>query len=228
MVSLPKLHVSVGLLFSVLLLLLTVTHENHANESREINKLAKTTQHQQIAVPALTPKQQMSAHTEDLRQLMLQLYKIYPEELAKSTQVGAREMTEWVFDGKANWKFDAIRGMQGKEALKLMAEQSYQGDIVMPLVVGLETLLFTAYGAKNEFDIPSDSNALALKQVSCEMQSLQQQLNQVQPESSSPSMNQWVKKAYEKKQITVLLNGTLQTILDRISANQDVKGACHE
>lgn len=228
MALLRKPHVSVGLLFSMILLLFTVAHESHANESSARNKRAKTTQHQQNAMPLFTPKQQMSAHTEGLRQLMLQLYEAYPEELSKSTQVSAREMTEWVFDGKANWKFDAIRGMQGKEALNLMDEQTYQDDIVLPLVVGLETLLFTAYGAKNEFDVPSETNSLALKQAFCEIQNLQQQLNQVQQESVSSSMKQWVKRVAKNKQVYVFLIRTLQTILDRLSANHGAKGACHE
>jgi hypothetical protein len=85
-------------------------------------------------------------------------------------------MTEWVFDGKANWKFDAIRKLQDKEALALLFDPSYQGDMVLPLVVGLETLLFKAYGASNEFDIPKDGNAALLIQASYDIEAFKQQL----------------------------------------------------
>lgn len=125
-----------------------------------------------------TPKSDMAQHTEDLRALMQALYEAHPEELAKSTRVGAREMTEWVFEGKANWKFDAIRSQQGAEALALLFEEAYAGDRVLPLVVGLETLLFQAYGASNEFDIPSAVSAPALQQASCQLQSFAQRLQE--------------------------------------------------
>lgn len=128
-----------------------------------------------VAVQALplSSKQQMSDHTDDLRRLMLQLYTAYPEELAKSTQVGPREMTEWVFDGKANWKFDGIRRLQGMAAIDLALDADFAGDRILALVVGLETLLFAGYGSQNEFEIPPLPDP-------ANMQLLQQQLQALQ------------------------------------------------
>ncbi|HSI44793.1 MAG TPA: hypothetical protein VK950_01350 [Methylophilus sp.] len=130
-----------------------------------------------VAAQSKTAKQVMTEHTDDLRSLMQTLYDEHPEELAKSTQVGAREMTEWVFDGKANWKFDAIRQTQQTEAIALVVDPGYTGDHVLALVVGLETLLFNAYGGKNEYEIPPSIDGKALVQVACELESLQGQLD---------------------------------------------------
>ncbi len=72
-----------------------------------------------------TPKQAMSAHTEDLRTLMLALYESHPQELAKSAQISPREMTEWVFDGKFGWRFDGLRKLQDQQALDLLFDEQF-------------------------------------------------------------------------------------------------------
>jgi hypothetical protein len=123
-------------------------------------------------VPLLTTKQEVSAHSEDLRALMQALYTEYPDELAKSTQVGPREVTEWVFDGKANWRFESIRRLQGQAALALLFDEAFAGDHILALVVGLETLVFEAYGSHNEFDIPVQRDQPRWATLLCELQAL--------------------------------------------------------
>ncbi len=164
-------------------------------------------------VPQLTTKQAVSAHTEDLRALMQALYTEYPSELAKSTQVGPREMTEWVFDGKANWRFEGIRRLQGQEALALLSDQSFAGDHILALVVGLETLIFEAYGSHNEFDIPAERDHPSLAALLCELQefSLRLQANTV--------LRQPVAQQY--------ISATLQTLIVRLQADGQVAAACH-
>jgi hypothetical protein len=167
----------------------------------------------------LSPKQQMAEHTEVLRDLMLQLYSLYPNELAKSTQVSAREMTEWVFDGKANWRYDAIRNVQAKEALALFLEPSYQGDHVLPLVVGLETLLFSAYGAKNEFDIPNEMNTTQLSHALCFIQEMRLQLSQVETYQHNTFMVEFL----ENQNVNSIFDQILNKISERLMANVGVK-----
>lgn len=123
-------------------------------------------------------KQALASHTEDLRRLMMTLYEMYPQALKKSTQVSAREMTEWVFDGKAGWKFDAIRHQQGIAALQLVFDSGYQGDRVLALIVGLETMLFQAYNAKNEFEASTPADIKKLNIAQYNIQLLIHQLNQ--------------------------------------------------
>jgi hypothetical protein len=125
---------------------------------------------------AVSPKQAMSDHTDDLRALMLQLYTEHPDELAKSTQVGPREMTEWVFDGKANWKFEAIRRLQGMAAIDLAFDEAFTGDRILALVVGIETLLFEGYGSQNEFEIPPQRDPQKLQQLQQQLKDLQARL----------------------------------------------------
>ncbi|HRA28018.1 MAG TPA: hypothetical protein PLT61_00510 [Acinetobacter johnsonii] len=151
--------------------MIQITPNVMAKEKTE--KSNKSTLAQQVLV---TPKQQMAANSDALRSLMTALYEQHSEALTKSTKVGPREMTEWVFDGKNNWKFDALRNQQGNDALALLFDENYQGDVVLALVVGLETLLFKAYGGSNEFELPKEVNAALLTQAICDIASFKQQI----------------------------------------------------
>jgi hypothetical protein len=167
---------------------------------------AKKTQAVAAANPAQTPKQVMSQHTDDLRTLMQALYELHPQELAKSTQVGAREMTEWVFDGKAGWKFDAIRHTQQDQAIALIFDPEFTGDHILALVVGLETLLFHAYGGKNEYQIPAQIDERSVAQAVCQVQGLQQRL--AAEVTQTGVLNQAATQA--------LIQQALQTIIQRM------------
>jgi hypothetical protein len=167
---------------------------------------AKKTQAVAAANPAHTAKQVMSQHTDDLRTLMQALYELHPQELAKSTQVGAREMTEWVFDGKAGWKFDAIRRTQQDQAIALIFDPEFTGDHILALVVGLETLLFHAYGGKNEYQIPAQIDEQSVAQAACQVQGLQKKL-----EAGTTPAGVLDQAASQK-----LMQQTLQTIVQRI------------
>jgi len=167
-------------------------------------------------VPQLTTKQAVSAHTEDLRALMQALYTAYPVELAKSTQVGPREMTEWVFDGKANWRFEGIRGLQGQEALALLFDEAFAGDHILALVVGLEALVFEAYGSHNEFDIPAERDQPRLAMLLCELQALPLRL-QANTQASAV-----LREPVAQQHIIA----TLQTLIVRLRAREQVAAAC--
>lgn len=159
-----------------------------------------------------TTRAEMAGQTDLLRALMLSLYTQHPQELAKSTQVGPREMTEWVFDGKANWKFDAIRSLQKTEAIALVFNPEYTGDTVLPLIVGLETLLFDAYDAKNEFDIPPERNVERLQRVSCQMQALRTRVNH--PEAAARE-----RALFEHTASKNLILQTLQQMIQQLHAS---------
>ncbi len=94
---------------------------------------------------------QMRENTQSLRLLMLKLYKRNPRELHKSTSDTAEVMVDWVFEGDHGWKFKKINEVQGTEALYLAFSPDYQGDRVLPLIVGLQTMLVRAHGGKKEF-----------------------------------------------------------------------------
>lgn len=193
---------SYGLVMS--LLMIWVMLQMPQAEARVKNKAAPLSS----LHSGMPPKQEMSEHTDDLRALMLQLYTDHPEELAKSTQVGPREMTEWVFDGKANWKFDAIRRTQQAEAIALVFDPGYTGDHILALVVGLETLLFNAYGGKNEYEIAASVDEKPVLQVACQLESLRRQLD------ANTKQVAILSQAYSRQHI----QQTVQTIIQRIRA----------
>lgn len=94
---------------------------------------------------------EMHENTQSLRLLMTKLYKRNPAELKKSTQGTVDEMTAWVFEGKHEWKFNEINEVQGTEAIQLAFNPEYEGDRVLPFIVGLHTMLVKAHGGKTDF-----------------------------------------------------------------------------
>jgi hypothetical protein len=94
---------------------------------------------------------EMRENTQSLRLLMTKLYKRNPHELQKSTSGTVEDMVGWVFEGGQDWKFKEIGEAQGTDAIFLTFKPEYQGDRVLPFIVGLQTMLITAHGGKTEF-----------------------------------------------------------------------------
>ncbi|WP_051901377.1 hypothetical protein [Methylotenera sp. L2L1] len=137
-----------------LTVLITLCLTSQACLSAEQTKQQNTTkkakaQHVTPAIPKVS--EVFKIQTDDLRQLMLQLYQCNQKDLLKSTKVSAEELTQWVFEGPFGWKFDAIRQAQSIDALSLSFSPEYQGDRILPLITGLHTMLVQAYGGENEF-----------------------------------------------------------------------------
>lgn len=86
-----------------------------------------------------------------LRLLMSKLYKRNPNELHKSTSGSVDEMVAWVFEGNHRWQFDEIEKKQGTDAIYLSLDPNYNGDRVLPFIVGIYTMLQSAHGGKTEF-----------------------------------------------------------------------------
>lgn len=90
-------------------------------------------------------------NTQSLRLLMLKLYKRNPNELKKSTSGTADEMVDWVFEGDQHWKFESMQNLQDITAIQLAFKADYEGDRVLPFIVGLQTMLLKAHDNKTEF-----------------------------------------------------------------------------
>lgn len=92
-------------------------------------------------------------NTESLRALMLKLYKRNPLELKKSTSDPAEKMVSWVFDGSMQHQFlfSEINNLQGSDAIFLAFKPEYNGDRVLPFIVGLYTMLLRAHNDKTDF-----------------------------------------------------------------------------
>lgn len=96
---------------------------------------------------------ELEENTRSLKSLMLKLYKRNPNQLPKSTTDNAEKMVDWVFDGELQhqWRFKEIDNKQFTEAIFLAFDANYQGDRVLPFIVGLQTMLVKAHGNKKEF-----------------------------------------------------------------------------
>lgn len=108
-----------------------------------INQLAKNDMDRMADI-------EMRENTRSLRNLMIKLYKRNPHELQKSTSDDAEKMVDWVFGGDRNWKFDAINKLQGTDAIFLTFNPNFEGDRVLPFIVGLQTMLVKVHGGKSE------------------------------------------------------------------------------
>ena len=96
---------------------------------------------------------ELAENTQSLKNLMLKLYKRNPNQLAKSTADNAEKMVDWVFEGQLqhHWQFKEINNKQGTDAIFLAFDAQYQGDRVLPFIVGIQTMLLKAHGDKTEF-----------------------------------------------------------------------------
>ncbi len=94
---------------------------------------------------------EMRENTESLKALMVKLYKRNPKELKKTTSSPLEKMVDWVFDGNHNWQFESIQNKQELDAIFLSFNPEYDGDRVLPFIVGLQTMLIKAHGGKTEF-----------------------------------------------------------------------------
>jgi hypothetical protein len=96
---------------------------------------------------------ELSENMQSLKILMLKLYKRNPRELAKSTSDKAEKMVDWVFEGESqhHWQFKEINNKQGTDALYLAFDERYQGDRVLPFIVGLSTMFQKVHGGKKSF-----------------------------------------------------------------------------
>ena len=96
---------------------------------------------------------ELEENTQSLRTLMLKLYKRNPNQLAKSTSDKAEAMVDWVFDGELqhHWQFKEIDNKQGTDASSLTFDSNFEGDRILPFIVGLQTMLAKAHGNKKEF-----------------------------------------------------------------------------
>lgn len=110
---------------------------------------------------------ELAENTQSLRVLMTKLYKRNPHELAKSTSDPAEKMVDWIFEGELQHHFQLkeIDNKQGTDAIFLAFDANYQGDRVLPFIVGLHTMLLKAHGNKKEFYLTDSINPQSLYNV---------------------------------------------------------------
>jgi hypothetical protein len=88
---------------------------------------------------------------ESLKILALKFYKRNPSQLKKSTQDNAEKMVNWIFHGDHNNEFEQLQNKKDIECLNLVFDESFNGDRVLALMIGLKTMLLESHGNKTDF-----------------------------------------------------------------------------
>ena len=88
---------------------------------------------------------------ESLKILALKFYKRNPSQLKKSTQDNVEKMVNWIFNGDHNNEFEQLQNKKDVECLNLVFDESFNGDRVLALIIGLKTMLLESHGNKTDF-----------------------------------------------------------------------------
>ncbi|MDD5180008.1 MAG: hypothetical protein PHT15_01955 [Gallionellaceae bacterium] len=99
---------------------------------------------------------ELRENTQSLRVLMTKLYKRNPRELRKSTAGDVDGMVASAFENRHGWRFREINEAQGTDAIQQAFRADFQGDRVLSLITGLQTMLIKAHGGKAEFYLTDD------------------------------------------------------------------------
>jgi hypothetical protein len=85
-----------------------------------------------------------------LKTLMEKLYRRNPKEWKKNGEPAAENVVARVFD-RHDFAFRELDGQRGTDAIVLAFKEDYTGDRVAAYIVGLATMILSAYGDKTEF-----------------------------------------------------------------------------
>ena len=97
-----------------------------------------------------------------LRLLAEKLYRRNPRELRKSGQKSVEAGVARIFERHHGWQFEDIQYQRGARAIQLAFREDFQGDRVLAYVVGLSSMIQTAFNDKTEFFIVDDVEPQAL------------------------------------------------------------------
>jgi hypothetical protein len=98
----------------------------------------------------------------NLKLLTEKLYRRNPRELRKSGQPTLAAGVSRIFEGQHEWKFAELKGTRDIHALQLAFRDDYGGDRVLAFVVGLASMIQTAFNDKTEFFVLDDLDAQRL------------------------------------------------------------------
>lgn len=94
-----------------------------------------------------------------LRRLAEKLYRRNPREWRKGDAASIDEAVARIFDGNHGWRIEALGYRRDIEALQVALHPEYRGDRVHAYIVGLASMVQTAFGDREEFYILDDLNA---------------------------------------------------------------------
>ena len=86
-----------------------------------------------------------------LRELMIKLYKRNPRQLVRFKGMTVKENIIRIFDLEHDWNFPELQNKKSIDAIHLVFDESYKGDRVFALIVGLTSMLMASYDYKTDF-----------------------------------------------------------------------------
>ncbi len=91
-----------------------------------------------------------------LRRLADKLYKRNPREWRKSDAASAEAAISRIFDERHRWRFASLGNRRDLAALHVALHPEYRGDRVQALVVGLASMVQSAFGDREGFYLLDD------------------------------------------------------------------------
>jgi len=94
---------------------------------------------------------QLNQVIQELKTLMIKLYKRNPQELVKGSDRLITEMVQQVFDRKRIRQFPELQGKTSITAIKLAFIPEYSGDRVLAFIEGMRSMVLKAHNNKYNF-----------------------------------------------------------------------------
>jgi hypothetical protein len=91
-----------------------------------------------------------------LRRLADKLYKRNPNEWRKSGAASAGHAISAIFDEQHRWRFESIGHRRDLDAMRVALHPDYRGDRVKALIVGLGSMVQSAFGDREAFYMLDD------------------------------------------------------------------------
>ena len=142
-------HLTATLLLAVLLTVAGCSHDSEKKDNPKKSSFSvKSLGKSDIDNVLDTHVQEIRGY---LRELMIKLYKRNPRELEKSRYHEIEKNVKRVFEEQHNWKFAELQDRKSVDAIHLAFEQTFEGDRVFALIVGLTSMIMAAYDNKTDF-----------------------------------------------------------------------------
>src|SRR5262245_44397209 len=98
----------------------------------------------------------------NLRLLAEKLYRRNPRELNRGGRKDIPAAIARIYEGRHDWKFPELDGKRGTPAIHLAFQEDFRGDRVQAFVVGLASMIQTAFQDKTEFYVLDDLDPQSL------------------------------------------------------------------
>jgi len=129
----------------------TIKSKNTQYDKSSINQFGKTDFDRMADL-------EIRENIESLKILATKLYKRNPQELKKSTSEDVAAMVKWIFNGDHDNKFSQLNNKIEVSSLDLAFDESFNGDRVLAIIVGLKTMMLKAHGNKVDFYLTDTLN----------------------------------------------------------------------